>query len=74
MVKPLRDRSHLEVAELAKLPVQKRVEFVLDEFDEWLAVHVLRLKFQHADLSLLNDAFRDYFAGMRSARSPGESS
>lgn len=57
--------------ELAKMLVQERQQCIVDEFDEWLAIRVLRYKLKHEDLPRLNDAFRAYFAGTRSARSSG---
>lgn len=68
-MKPLSELTPIEVDELAKLPVLQRCTRILDEFDEWLAVRVLRLKLTHEDLPQLNDAFRDYFADTRTARS-----
>lgn len=68
-MKPLSELSRFEVDELAKLPIAQRCTRIVDEFDEWLAVRVLRLKLSHEALPQLNDAFRDYFANTRTARS-----
>lgn len=54
--------------------VQERCARIIAEFDEWLAVRVLRQELSHEDLPHLNDAFRDYFADTRTARSAGGSS
>lgn len=53
---------------VVKMSVQERCSRILDEFDEWLAVRRLRFKLKHEDLPQLNDAFRDYFADMRTMR------
>lgn len=68
MVKPLRELSREQVADLVKLPAHEKCVRIVDEFDEWLAVQVLRLKLAHEDLPRLNDAFRDYFVGTRTQR------
>jgi hypothetical protein len=60
--------------EVAKMSVEDRCARILDEFDEWLAICRLQLELKHEDLSQLNDAFRDYFAGMRTTRESGGSS
>lgn len=67
-MKPLSELSAFEVDDLAKRPVHERCTRIVDEFDEWLAIHVLRLKLAHEDLPQLNDAFRDYFADTRSQK------
>jgi hypothetical protein len=72
-MKTLNELAAFEVDELAKQPVQARCNRIIDEFDEWLAIRVLRLKLQHGDLPQLNDAFRDYFSDTRTARAPGGS-
>jgi len=72
-VKPLSEMTSVEVDDLAKRPVGERCARILDEFDEWLAIRVLRLKLAHEDLPQLNDAFRDYFSDTRTARSSGGS-
>jgi hypothetical protein len=69
-MKPLRDMRVDEVAKIAKAPVQERCNCIIDEFDQWLAIHAVRYEFKHTDLPQLNDAFRDYFAGTRTARPP----
>jgi hypothetical protein len=60
--------------EVAKMSVQDRCVRILDEFDEWLAIRRLQLELKHEDLPQLNDAFRDYFAGLRTAEGSGGSS
>jgi hypothetical protein len=60
--------------DVAKMSVQDRCVRILDEFDEWLAIRRLQLELKHEDLPQLNEAFRDYFAGMRTARGSGSSS
>ncbi len=72
-MKPLNELSPFEVDDLAKQPVQERCNRIIDEFDEWLAIRVLRLKLQHEDLPQLNDTFRDYFSDTRAARTQGGS-
>lgn len=69
MTRPFSQLAEAEVDELAKLSRQERCLRILDEFDEWLAVRVLRLKLRSEDLPHLNDAFRDYFADTRMTRS-----
>jgi hypothetical protein len=64
----------LTPAEVAKMSVQDRCARILDDFDEWLAIRRLQFELKHEDLPQLNDAFRDYFAGMRTARGSGGSS
>jgi 3',5'-cyclic AMP phosphodiesterase CpdA len=73
-MKPLRELTPLELEDLAKLPVRLRCARIVDEFDEWLAIHVLWLKLKHDELPQVNDAFRDYFADTRTARSSGAQS
>lgn len=73
-MKPLRAMTAAEVDKVAALPVHERCDRILVEFDEWLALHVLRFQLTHDDLPQLNDAFRDYFAGTRTAQGPGSSS
>jgi hypothetical protein len=60
--------------EVAKMSPQDRCARILDEFDEWLAIRRLQLALKHEDLPQLNDAFRDYFAGMRTSRESGGAS
>ena len=69
-MKPLRDMTQAEIAEVASLPVGERCMRILEEFDYWLALHVVHFKLEHADLPQLNDAFRGYFADTRTARTP----
>jgi hypothetical protein len=66
-MKPLSQMTATEVTRVAASPVHDRCERIVGEFAEWLAVHVLRYKLKHEDLPQLNDAFRAYFAGTRSA-------
>jgi hypothetical protein len=61
-------RAHPTEDELVQMPVQDRCARIVDEFDEWLAIRVLRLKLRHEDLPQLNDAFRAYFTDARSVR------
>lgn len=70
MTRPLRELTEIEVEKITVLPVRDRCNRIIDEFDEWLAVHVLRFGFQHEDLPQLNAAFRDYFSDTRTARLP----
>lgn len=62
----------LTEAEVAKMSLQERCDSILDEFDEWLAIRRLRFQLSYEDLPQLNDAFRDYFSGMRTVRRPGD--
>lgn len=73
MTRPLNQLTVAEVDVLAAASVQERCNRIIDEFDEWLAVRVLRLKLQHEDLPKLNDAFRDYFSDTRTAKPIEES-
>ena len=61
-------KACLTNAEVLEMTLQERCDRILDAFDTWLAIQVLHLKLKHEDLPLLNDAFRDYFAGTRAAR------
>lgn len=58
---------------MKQLSVQERCSHIIAEFDEWLAARVPRNELKHEDLPQLNDAFRDYFAGARTARASGGS-
>lgn len=60
--------------EVAKMSVQDRCVRILDEFDEWLAIRRLQFELKYEDLAQLNDAFREYFADMRTAQKSGGSS
>ncbi len=68
-MKPISELTMIEVNELAKLSVSQRCARIIDEFDEWLAVRVLRLKLASADLPQLNDVFRVYFTDTRTVHS-----
>ena len=56
---------------MTALTVAERCARIVAEFDEWLAVRVLRDELKYEDLPQLNDAFRDYFADTRTARDSG---
>jgi hypothetical protein len=62
----------LTEAEVEKMSLQERCDRILDEFDEGLAIRRLQFQLSYEDLSRLNDDFRDYFSGMRTARRPGD--
>jgi hypothetical protein len=61
-----------KLTEVEKMSLQERCDRILDEFDEWLAIRRLQFQLSYEDLPRLNDDFRDYFSGMRTARRPGD--
>lgn len=71
MTKPLNQMTPTEVSKIAALPVIDRCSHIIDELDEWLAVHVLRFELKHEDLPQLNDMFRSYFMGTRTVQASG---
>ena len=73
MTRPLNQLTEVEVVKIVELPVRDWCNRIIDEFDEWLAVHVRRFGFKHEDLPQLNDAFRDYFSDTRTAKPIEES-
>lgn len=72
-MKPLNQLTEGERAAMESRPVQERCDAIIAEFDEWLAVRVVILRFKYAELPQLNDAFRDYFASTRTTHPTGGS-
>ena len=50
------------------MTTDEKIRLIMIEFDRWLATEVLNNNIPHDELPKLNDAFRDYFKSMRTAR------
>lgn len=50
------------------MTVEQKIRLIMIEFDGWLAGEAMLMGLTHDELPKLNDAFRDYFANMRTAR------